>query len=363
MSQVISKKVERSFLSSPIGLQIRDGFTGMLPLGRIDLHLERKLADGNWGQVDFSPSMSSIGVWFFPGLGRVVSFENTPVDFRVIIDTDYYGSVVPIDFEVHAYSDTRPLSANQYDLTPRRVELRPNSRYPYPTNPPIVRGRVVDSNSVPLENAEVRYKNNVPVFTDVDGFFTVPILWPPEGVWPPFEIQLVKQVKVGTDRIDVSSLVGIRNDDQFEFEQDAGIVLAADAEIDQAEIVVNDVSVTRKTMELLICEPSLSQKSRRFEIDTIDESSNSIMLDRNLTARIPTGTKILLRSNRYQVQATNSAGSTVTLDRDLSEPWNRDTRLVRFHRDLALDVSVGGDSQAIVVPVPDGFRFLEIELT
>ena len=363
MSHSVREKVERSFLCSPIGLQIRDGFTGQLPLGRLELQLERKLVDGNWRQVDFSPSMSRTGVWSFPGLGRTVSFENTPTDFRVTIDAEYYTSVEQIDVKVHAYSDTRPLSTNQYDRTPRRVELRPNSRYPFPTNQPIVRGRVVDSNKVPLENAKVRYKNNVHVFTDVDGFFTVPILWPPEGVWPPSEIQLVKQARFGTDRIVVSSLVGIRTNDQFEIEQDGGVVLTVDAEIDQAEIVVNDVGEIRETMAILICDPSLSLARRRFAIDSIDSSSNSITLNANLPAQIPTGTKVLLRSNRYQVQAINSVNSTVTLSSELTEPWSRESRLVRFHRDLALDVSIDGYSRSIDVPVPDGFRLLEVELT
>lgn len=177
---------------SPIGLRVRDDFTGRGPVGQVSAALDRR--DGtDWIATDIA------GVWGpgftlrYPGLGRqrqVVGLA--PGRYRVRIAAEHYvpvyrSTVDGIEFDVHPYNDSNPpavVAPNAVD-----VALTPAPTYPFPGHVAVLRGVVVDATAgnAPVADAEVTEGTRELTVTDGRGRFALPLRWVSAGAMTPID--------------------------------------------------------------------------------------------------------------------------------------------------------------------------------
>ena len=351
---------ERRLLYSPIALMIRDALTGEVPLGRVTLKVERQVSGGGFEEIPTQPSVSSQGIWSFPGLGRSVSKDHSPQKHRISVTYAFYEALPAIELDVHHYDDQKFLDDSKFAKAPRPLFAIPNDKYPFPKNLPVVRGRVVKADGSPANGIEVSHNSNPTVKTDETGFFSLDIRWPPAGTWPPADTVLRRSSIANSQSISVNNTAGIAAGGQVELVEDFESSLAVSAAANQNTILVTQIDAFDESADVILETSVLPSFQRRFEIAAggINTTSGSITLKRNLPNEVGANTSVFQRSSRFKIESVSAVDRRVNLTDSLGKRWGRGTRVVRFSKDLELDIN----DEIHPLPIPDGFRFFEIQL-
>jgi hypothetical protein len=194
---------ERRILSSPVGLELVDDFTGGPPLGKVRATIARN--DGTaeaplWVALDVKPVLTPSGLLAYPGLNRhPFPVNGEPIrQFRIRLTADYYRPFYPpgddsFTFDAPAFNDVHPPPRP----TRLRAVLSTGVCYPFPAEVPVLRGQVVDAaTQQPISNAEVRDGHLTTVLSDERGEFALPMREAPLGV--DLDIDAIHGTKKGT---------------------------------------------------------------------------------------------------------------------------------------------------------------------
>lgn len=174
---------ERIELYSPIGLRLRDSFTGQIPIGWICPSLDVNNRDEGWRSTQIKAVKTPNNILIYPGLEkRAVVVGQPHRQYRVRLKSEFYrpwyyltpgGNFDGIEFDAFSYNDTNPpqiIVSNALD-----VKLAPAPHYPFPTHVPVLRGIVVDQSNIPITDAEVSWKTKEQTLTDERGEFALPL--------------------------------------------------------------------------------------------------------------------------------------------------------------------------------------------
>lgn len=175
---------ERSELYSPIGLRLLDALTGAGPVGRVDAFLD--FFDGKiWRATDIQAVRTPGGVVAYPGLERRADVSGPPRRYRVRLAAEFYRPFYPrprfdgFKFKAFPWNDTHP--PRRTARSAKNVKLAPSPSYPFPSFMPVLRGRVVDTVSKPVTDAEVHFGQER-VLSDDRGEFALPLRFARSGV-------------------------------------------------------------------------------------------------------------------------------------------------------------------------------------
>lgn len=382
MSRLVPYPAERTVLHAQVALQLIDEFTGQPPQGRIDITLRESVSKAS---LPIRPRTSSLGIYHFPGLGEKL---RESAEYLVRIESEYYEGVEVSGLEVQPYARDMGLTGRRPDYL--HVGLRPNQNYPYANHIPVIRGRVWDSAGIPAVGASVDYGTAEFTRTGQDGFFSLPVRWLPTGLWPATDITLA--VNTATKVLVVSETSGITRWTRLELaESHEHFHLTSDAADGEYELPVNlpDNIDLSGDPDLFFEESFLAPHNRRYRIDSVESTRESLLLQRPLLRSLPRGTRFSLRTavaesadqpaddgHLLQVASINVAANQITLATSPTRRWSAGTRVIRYpsrhagqRQPLELDINDPrpreerrqGQHQALVA-VPDHFRFMDIQL-
>jgi hypothetical protein len=203
---------ERSELYSPIGLRLLDFMTGDAPLGKSEAFLD--VRDGAaWRPTGIQAVRSLSGVVAYPGLERRADVSGPPRRYRVRIAAELYRPLYQakdegIEFDAFPWNDTNPPRSTP--LAPEDVTLAPAPSYPFPSQVPVVRGRVVGPTGKPVADAEV-FDVTVPlrqVLSDERGEFALPLAQVAFGVRVTVEAKNQRSGRSGSIQITLPADLG-----------------------------------------------------------------------------------------------------------------------------------------------------------
>ena len=214
---------ERSLLFSPIGLRLLDDITGQMPFGPFKTFLDRRDALGNWQETRINAVMTPSGYVTYPGLERHPEVSGGSRRYRCRVEANFYQplyrSVVDgIEFDAFPYNDTNtpanfPAPPNL--PLPQDVVLTPASNYPYPANIPVLRGRTLDVNGVPVADAIVSQGIQERVLTDNRGSFALPLRWVTPNVQVFIDATHPRTLRTGSIPITIPQDLGANHDIQI----------------------------------------------------------------------------------------------------------------------------------------------------
>ena len=173
---------ERLTLYSPVGLLLRDDFSGTAPAGRVRARLDVRDAALVWHETEVAEIRTPREIVTYPGLGRSAHAATQPVfRYRVRIEADFYRpdylmNLDGVEFDVHPYDDQAPPAV--VPATPQTVVLLPGPTYPFARHVRVVRGVVQDAAATPVANVEVTAGPQERTLTDERGQFALPLRWP-----------------------------------------------------------------------------------------------------------------------------------------------------------------------------------------
>jgi hypothetical protein len=200
-------------LYSPIGLRLIDDFTGGAPFGRVCAQLEFRDGSGEWRATNVEALRTVSGIFTYPRLERQAEVIGTlPRRYRIQLEAEFYRPVyriIPagpilgppyyretadgIEFDAFPYNDAYP--PTDYTVNPpveikpqvRDVMLVPAVNYPFPTYVRVLHGKVVDSTSKPVIDAEVTRSNTERGSSGEKGAFALPLRWAMHGASIPID--------------------------------------------------------------------------------------------------------------------------------------------------------------------------------
>lgn len=173
---------ERLTVFSPIGLVLRDDFTGDPPALEVTAHLDFQDAQMEWHVTSIGDVRTPSAAITYPGLGRSANAAAVPVQrHRVRIESEFYRpdyliNADGIEFDVHAYDDQTPPAI--VPGAPQTVFLLPSPRYAFPQHVRVLRGAVQDAAATPVANVEVSLGAQERTLSDERGQFALPLRWP-----------------------------------------------------------------------------------------------------------------------------------------------------------------------------------------
>src|SRR5215470_16398606 len=168
-------------LYSPVGLLPVDAFSGTAPIGRLSALLDARDESGNWRETDIEEVRTPGEMITYPGLGRSAEVLSRPERFfRVRIEAEFYQPFYRLDsdgieFSAHPYNDANP--PEDYPKNPedfpdylkrvlKKVFLAPAPNYPFPDHIPVLRGVVIDKETLePVVDVEVAWGNKEKTLT------------------------------------------------------------------------------------------------------------------------------------------------------------------------------------------------------
>lgn len=390
MMRLVPYPDEKTVLHAQVAVRLLDEFTGALPIGNVNLRL---VNTDTQTELDIRPQQSSLGIWSFPGLGLKLQSATT---FALIVESDFYEAVEISDMVASPYRRDTGLPNSQLGF--RIQGLSPNTNYPYPSSTPLIRGRVRDSNGIPIKGAEIGFGRIE--FTrsssseSSPGFFSIPLRWLPDGVWPSNEIFLTRASQ-GTN-LAVTEITGISKQTRLELvESNSSYRLTKDIQRNKIDLKVNlgEAVDLSGDPDLYIEESFLAPTARRYRIDSTKSSNTNLLLTSRLKRRLPRGTRFSLRTriadapgdpaedqHLLEVEKVNQISSQITLRHELDRKWAPGTRVHRYPSrkpdervPLELDISVpkpqpdetdiqDQGTHQVLVAVPDHFRFMDIQI-
>jgi hypothetical protein len=176
-------RCESRVSASPIWLRLVDTFTGLAPVGPLNVHVEKKQG-GTWIPLAVPYQVSSSGDLGFLDLGKGRPGQTGTFDVRVFVTN---RSTVAVTDAGDPFV-TATVSMWTADVpptpTPQSVRFLPAPDYNFGPGVPLLSGRVVDSGGDPVDRERVSATEIVrssPVveeaMTTVDGWFRLPLRW------------------------------------------------------------------------------------------------------------------------------------------------------------------------------------------
>ena len=176
---------EHSLLSSPIGLQVIDSFSGATPLTAYRTAIDVQVG-ADWVETPIKPTLTPSGVLTLPGLGRRANptVNNLQQRYRLRIDADEYipdyrRTVDGFEFLVPPYDDVTPPAIPNANI--RILALNPAPNYAYSGGVRVLHGVVRETNGNPVRDAVLEFQGLDRAMTDDRGEFAFGLRRAPAG--------------------------------------------------------------------------------------------------------------------------------------------------------------------------------------